>query len=200
MWVQSLGWEDLPKQEMATHSSVLAWKIPQTEEPVRGYSSWGYRKSHTTVHAYAQTVMSEERAELRVAGRAGSCQRRVLGSRSWPDSELATPADFARGQRAVLELPELQEQPLLQKYLQCAAWCPKQQRQHQPQRQLWGPVQQLHPLVFVSACVPRPRGRYLGFPVFNGWVRPEIEAGQMQRMAPHFPLWLKEVTGAAFGY
>ena len=26
--VQSLGWEDLPEKEMATHSSILAWKIP----------------------------------------------------------------------------------------------------------------------------------------------------------------------------
>ena len=31
--VQSLGWEDLLKKEMATHCSILAWKIPQTEEP-----------------------------------------------------------------------------------------------------------------------------------------------------------------------
>ena len=28
MQVQSLGWEDLPEKEMATHSSILAWKIP----------------------------------------------------------------------------------------------------------------------------------------------------------------------------
>ena len=31
--VQTLGWEDLLKKEMATHSSTLAWKIPWTEEP-----------------------------------------------------------------------------------------------------------------------------------------------------------------------
>ena len=35
MWVQSLGWEDLLEQEMPTHSSVLAWKIPWMEEPGR---------------------------------------------------------------------------------------------------------------------------------------------------------------------
>ena len=33
MWVQSLGWEDPPEKEMATHSSILAWAIPWTEEP-----------------------------------------------------------------------------------------------------------------------------------------------------------------------
>ena len=32
-WVQSLGWEDTLEKEMATHSSILAWKISWTEEP-----------------------------------------------------------------------------------------------------------------------------------------------------------------------
>ena len=32
-WVQSLGREDLLAKEMATHSSILTWKIPQTEKP-----------------------------------------------------------------------------------------------------------------------------------------------------------------------
>ena len=32
-WVQSLGWEDPLEKEMATHSSILALKIPQTEKP-----------------------------------------------------------------------------------------------------------------------------------------------------------------------
>ena len=34
-WVQSLVWEELLEKEMATHSSILAWKIPWTEEPGR---------------------------------------------------------------------------------------------------------------------------------------------------------------------
>ena len=32
-WVQSLGWEDTLKEEMATHTNILAWKISWTEEP-----------------------------------------------------------------------------------------------------------------------------------------------------------------------
>ena len=32
-WVQSLGWEDPLKEEMAAHFSILAWDIPWTEEP-----------------------------------------------------------------------------------------------------------------------------------------------------------------------
>ena len=46
-WVQSLGWEDLLEEGMATHSSILAWRIPWTESMV-GYSLWGCKKSDTT--------------------------------------------------------------------------------------------------------------------------------------------------------
>ena len=45
--VQSLGWEDLLEEGMATHSSVLAWRIPWTEES-GGYSPWGRKESDTT--------------------------------------------------------------------------------------------------------------------------------------------------------
>ena len=34
-WVRSLGQEDPLEEEMATHSSILAWRIPRTEEPER---------------------------------------------------------------------------------------------------------------------------------------------------------------------
>ena len=39
MRVQSLGWEDPLEKEMSTHSSILAWEIPRTEEAVR-HSPW----------------------------------------------------------------------------------------------------------------------------------------------------------------
>ena len=39
--------DDTTLMEMATHSSILAWKIPWTEEPV-GYSPWGCKESDTT--------------------------------------------------------------------------------------------------------------------------------------------------------
>ena len=42
-WVQSLGWEDPLKKEMATHSSILAWKIPRTEEP-DGLQPMGFQR------------------------------------------------------------------------------------------------------------------------------------------------------------
>ena len=37
---QSLGWEDPLKEEMATHSSILAWETPWTEEPGRLQCMW----------------------------------------------------------------------------------------------------------------------------------------------------------------
>ena len=45
-WVQSLGREDPLEKEMATHSSILAWKIPRTEEPGRLQSMESQRVGH----------------------------------------------------------------------------------------------------------------------------------------------------------
>ena len=47
MQAQSLGWEGPLKKGMATPCSILAWRIPWTEEPA-GYSSWGHKESDTT--------------------------------------------------------------------------------------------------------------------------------------------------------
>ena len=46
-WVQSLGQEDPPEKEMATHSIVLAWRIPWMEEN-GGLQSMGSQESDTT--------------------------------------------------------------------------------------------------------------------------------------------------------
>ena len=58
-WVQSLGQEDPLEKEMATHSSVLAWRIPWTEEPGRlqsmGVSRFGHNlatKPPTSIRAF----------------------------------------------------------------------------------------------------------------------------------------------------
>ena len=45
-WVQPLGQEDPLAKEMATHSSVLAWRIPWTEEPGRLQSMGSQRVRH----------------------------------------------------------------------------------------------------------------------------------------------------------
>ena len=45
-WVQFLGWEDPPEKEMATHASILAWRIPRTKEP-GGQQSMGSQRDKT---------------------------------------------------------------------------------------------------------------------------------------------------------
>ena len=66
MWetrVRSLGWEDPLEKNMATHSSILAWKIPWMEEP-GGYSPWGRKEldmterlTHTHTHTHTHDCM-----------------------------------------------------------------------------------------------------------------------------------------------
>ena len=48
MLVQSLGGEDPLEEGMATHSSMLAWRTPRTEEPGSGHSPWGRKESDAT--------------------------------------------------------------------------------------------------------------------------------------------------------
>ena len=67
MQVPSLGREDALKEGMATHSSILAWKIPWTEEPGR-LESIGVAKSetqlsltHTHTHTHTHTDACQDR-------------------------------------------------------------------------------------------------------------------------------------------
>ena len=53
---RSLGQKGPLEEEMATHSCILAWKIPWTEEPV-GYSPWDQKESDTTEHTHIQTKL-----------------------------------------------------------------------------------------------------------------------------------------------
>ena len=45
-WVQSMDWEDPLEEGMATHSSILAWGIPWTDEPGRLQSMGSHRVGH----------------------------------------------------------------------------------------------------------------------------------------------------------
>ena len=58
--IRSLGWEDPLEKEMATHSSILAWRIPWTEEPGR-LQSVGCKESDMTeqlTHTYVVKISS----------------------------------------------------------------------------------------------------------------------------------------------
>ena len=62
-WVRSQGWEDTLVESMATHSSVLAWRTPWTEEPGGLGSMWLQRVIHdvkrlSTTHALANVHAS----------------------------------------------------------------------------------------------------------------------------------------------
>ena len=51
MWetqVQSLVWEDPLEKGITTHSSILAWRIPWTEDSLAGYGPWGHKESDMT--------------------------------------------------------------------------------------------------------------------------------------------------------
>ena len=50
MWIRSLGWEDPLEEGMATHSSILAWKIEWTEESGGLQSRGRHKESDTTEH------------------------------------------------------------------------------------------------------------------------------------------------------
>ena len=54
MSVQSLGLEDPLEKEMATHSSVLDWEIPQTEEPERSHKRVTHDLATKQQHLYTQ--------------------------------------------------------------------------------------------------------------------------------------------------
>ena len=53
MWVRSLGREDAVEKGMATHSSILAWQVPWTEEPGGLQSMGSQRVGHDWAHSHA---------------------------------------------------------------------------------------------------------------------------------------------------
>ena len=56
MWFRFLGQEDLLQKEMATHSSVLAWKIPWAEEPWQAIVHGGHKELDMTEHAQTKNT------------------------------------------------------------------------------------------------------------------------------------------------
>ena len=47
-WVRSLGWEDSLEEGMATHSSILVWRIPKDRGGLEGYNPWGRKELDMT--------------------------------------------------------------------------------------------------------------------------------------------------------
>ena len=59
MWVQFLDWEDPLEEQMATHSSILAWEISRTKEPGRLQSMGSQRVKHPLVIEQQQPAKPE---------------------------------------------------------------------------------------------------------------------------------------------
>ena len=60
-WVRSLGLEDTLEKGIATHSSIVAWRILWTEEPDGLHSPWGHRESDMTEQLIQYTKIIIER-------------------------------------------------------------------------------------------------------------------------------------------
>ena len=56
-WVQSLGWEDALEEGMATHASILAWRVPCTEEPVELQSIGSQRVRYDLVTEHSHSLI-----------------------------------------------------------------------------------------------------------------------------------------------
>ena len=59
MWVRSFGQEDPLKEEIATQSSILAWRIPRTEEP-GGLQSMGSQRQTQLKHIHAKPQLKSD--------------------------------------------------------------------------------------------------------------------------------------------
>ena len=59
-WVRTLGWEDSLEKEMATHSSILAWKIPWMEKSGRLHTIHGVTKSRTQLSDFTHVLICDE--------------------------------------------------------------------------------------------------------------------------------------------
>ena len=81
-WVQSLGWEDPLEKGMATHSSILAWRIPWTVLYI--YSPWGRAKSRARL------------SDSHLVGAVASLSRLLSGGPGLPSS--VRPAAFSAGE------------------------------------------------------------------------------------------------------
>ena len=119
-WVQSLGWEDLLEEGMATHSSILAWKIWLTEEPGRLQSMGWQRVGHNRATKHSTAPLQEEGEESTYRWEGGQLeeQRQVpkgSGSNTHSSAHDLMPAsvvDRLRG-RGRVSCPRQQQ------------WCPR---------------------------------------------------------------------------
>ena len=87
-WVWSLGWEDLLEKEIATHSSILAWRIPWTEEPSGLQSTGSQRVRHNWATSLSLWGVNECR--LKRAADTSVCSSPICHPGDCPSSLLGS--------------------------------------------------------------------------------------------------------------
>ena len=105
-WAPSLGGEDPLEKEMATHSSILAWKIPGTEEPGGLWSiwpqgvghNWAIEHTHTFIeHQVGGTILGPVETRVKKTGKNPALTelpfqwREVSGAEAEQDPVVLTP-------------------------------------------------------------------------------------------------------------
>ena len=96
MPVRSLGREDPPKEEMATHSSILVWRRPWTEEPGRLQSMGLQRVRHDWAHTHtskAQLLQKSLKSRSSKGWGVGFELEISVSMRSWSDNILTLPTE-----------------------------------------------------------------------------------------------------------
>ena len=86
--VQSLSWEYPLEEEMATHCSIFAWRIPRAEEPgsLAGYSPWGCKESdatETTRYLCSRGTLRKQDCVLQVVVVLINCKYMPLPFKHW---------------------------------------------------------------------------------------------------------------------
>ena len=109
-WVQSLGWEDPLEKGTATHSSILAWRIPRTKEP-GGLQAMGLQRvarPHDFHFHFKLTCSSTGKESACNAGDPGS----ILGSGRFAGEGIGYPLQYSWASfvaQLVKNLPAMQE-------------------------------------------------------------------------------------------
>ena len=72
-WILSLGWEDPLEEGMATHCSILAWRIAMDKRTLAGYNPWGHQESDMTDNPLQYSCLKNPIDKRNVAGYSPWC-------------------------------------------------------------------------------------------------------------------------------
>ena len=99
MWVWSLGWEDPLEEGMATYSSILAWRIPWTEEPGELQSMLSQRVGHdwsdlACLQTRTMPGLGEKKGYLGTFSVNGIYGQKIQVKKKHPETKTKTPKTY----------------------------------------------------------------------------------------------------------